>query len=264
MSSSGDPTHGPGEFPQGRIFVPQGPMWDAWVAADGGAVKFSVQVMKTKASWLRRSRPRPFGFALGSAPPARIGEAHGAGTLSSGFATVLGLRNPVQTMSILYGHAADHSGPADPFTPTAEIISDFHQNYQDHDLEDDLLAAARKWTSRVPAPDPATGAARATGARPEVTSATVDVVVSGRRRPVSMLRLGVCSAFQVRDDGVLVTVLTTHMGPPFPDIVRLTDLEPMLFALEHPDREAIAAAFAEKRRQQIEQMRNQDRQGSGQ
>lgn len=266
MSSSGDPTHGSGEPPQGRIFVPEGPFWDAWVAPDGGAVKLSIQAMKVKARWLRRARPRPFGFAPASAHPAieRIGEAHGAGTLSSGVATVLGLRNPVQTMSILYGHGGDPSALADPFAPAAEIISDFHRDYQDRDLEEDLLAAVRKWASRGQTPDPATGAAQASGTRPEVTSATVDVVVSGRRRPVPLLRLGECSAFQVRDESVLVTVLAARMGPQFPDIVRLTDLEPMLFTLEHPDREAIAAAFAEMRNQQINQMRTQDGQGSGQ
>lgn len=98
--------------------------------------------------------------------------------------------------------------------------------------------------------------------RPEVTSATIDIVVSGRRRPVSMLRLGKFSAFQVRDEGVLVTVLASRIGPQFPDIMRLTDLQPMLSVLEHPDTAVIAAALADMRHQHIEQMRNQARHGS--
>jgi hypothetical protein len=72
-----------------------------------------------------------------------------------------------------------------------------------------------------------------------------------------MLRLAGFSAFQAGDDGVLVTVLARHIGSQLPDLVRLTDLEPMLSALEHPDRELIAAALADRRRQHIEQMRNQ-------
>lgn len=233
-------------------------MWDAWVSPGGGAVKLSAQAMKMEARWLRRARPRPFGFASGSAHPApgRIGEAHGAGTLSSGVATMLGFRTAVQTMSIRYGDAAD------PRAPAAEIISDFHRDYHDRDLEDELLDAAGKWARPADAPDAVAGDGRVSDARPEVTPATIDVVVSGRRRRVSMLRLGEFSAFQVRHEGVLVTVLTRHTGPQLPDIVRLTDLEPMLSELEHPDTEVIAAALAGMRQQHIKQMRNQTRHSS--
>lgn len=59
-----------------------------------------------------------------------------------------------------------------------------------------------------------------------------------------------------------MTVLARHMGPEFPDIVRLTDLEPMLSALEHPDMELISAVLTEGRRRHIEQMRNQTRDSS--
>jgi len=85
--------------------------------------------------------------------------------------------------------------------------------------------------------------------RPEVTSVTVDVVVMGRRRPVTMLQRRGVSAFQLREGRVLVTVLARHLGPQFPDIVRMSDLGPMLFGAGAPDEEAIAAAFAERRRQ---------------
>jgi hypothetical protein len=177
--------------------------------------------------------------------------------LSSGVATILGLRTAVQTMSILYGDAAD------PLAPAARIISDFHLEYQDRDLQEALLDAAGKWAGRAEAPEAAVGGdGRVGGSRAEVTSATIDVVVSGRRRPVSMLRRGEFSAFQAGEEGVLVTVLARHMEPQFPDIVRLTDLEPMLSVLEHPDRELIAAALAEGRRRHIEQMRNQTRHSS--
>ena len=54
-----------------------------------------------------------------------------------------------------------------------------------------------------------------------------------------------------------MTVIARHIGPEFPEISRLADLEPMIYELEHPDREAIAAAFAEKRLRQIEEMRSQ-------
>jgi hypothetical protein len=251
VSSSDDPAYGPDEPSQGRIFVPEGPMWEAMVAPNGRAVGLSVKMMKVKARCLRRARPRPFGFAPGSAHPVppRIGEAHGSGTVSSGVATALGLRTAVWTMTIIYGDAANPSAPA------ARIVSDFHREYQDRDLEDTLLDRPTRWPGRTEAAAPARG--QVSGARPEFTSETLDVAVSGRRHSVPMLVLGEFSAFQIRDQGVLVTVRARHMGPAFPEIVSLTDLEPMLYALEHPDREAIAAAFAEKRRQQIEQMRNQ-------
>lgn len=206
--------------------------------------------MKTEARWLRRARPRPFGFAPGGAHPLpeRIGEAHGPGTTLSGIATVLGLRTPVRTMTVIYGDTVE------PPAPAARIISDFHRDYQDRDLEQALLDAALEWRGQV---ETAGGGARATSDQAELRSETVDIFVSGTRRPVSMLVLTEFSAFQVRDEGVLVTVLARHMGRAFPEIVRLTDLEPMLVALEHPDREVIAAAFAEVRRRRVEQMRDQ-------
>jgi hypothetical protein len=37
MSSTGDRAYSPEEPPRGRIYVPQGPVWDAWSAPDGGA-----------------------------------------------------------------------------------------------------------------------------------------------------------------------------------------------------------------------------------
>jgi hypothetical protein len=255
MSSRGDPPDDPDGPRLGRIFMLEGPVFDAWIAPDGGAVKLSVRAMKMQARWLRRARPRPFGFAPGSAHPApeRIEEAHGAGTLSSGVATVLGFCTPVQTMSIRYGD------PADPLAPVTEVISDFHRDYQDRDLEGSLLDAARKWAGRAAAPDPVAEDRPVGGPRAEIISAISDVVVSGRRRPVSVLRLADCSAFQVAEEGVLVTILARHLGPELPDIARLTDLDPMLSALEHPDRELIAAALAERRHRHIEQMRNQTR-----
>lgn len=233
-------------------------MFDAWIAPTGGAVRLSVQAMKMEARWLRRARPRPFGFAPGSAYPApeRIGEAHGAGTLSSGVATVLGFSTAVQTMSIRYGH------PADPLAPAAEVISDFHRDYQDRDLEESLLDAASNWARRAASPDPDTDDRPVTGSRAEAASAINDVLVSGRRRPVPVLRLANFSALQIGEEGVLVTVLARHLGPELPDIVRLTDLEPLLAVLEHPDRDMIAAALAEQRRRHIELMRNQARHGS--
>ncbi len=256
MSSHGDPAQDPEEPAPGKIYVPEGPLWDAWNAPDGGAVKLSIQATKMEARWLRRAKPRPFGFAPGSAYPAagRIGEAHGAGTLSSGVATLLGVRTPVHTMSISYGDAADP-----PSAPAARVISDFHRDYQGRDLEEALLEAAAEWTGQQDAPDAAGSDGQAGGPRPEVTPATIDVVVSGRRRPVPVLRLGKFSAFQISEEGVLVTVLARYMGRQFPDIVRLrpADLEPMLSAMDNPDRELIAAALAELRRQHIEQMRNQ-------
>ncbi len=233
-------------------------MWEAWVAPDGGAVSLSVQVMKVEARWLRRARPRPFGFAADSPhpTPARIGEAHGSGTVSSGLATVLGLRTAVWTMSIFYGDVTDHSVPA------VRIISDFHRPMQDRDLEVALVEAAGEWPGPRAWPDATAGpgragGTRAGGTRAEVTSETAEVVVSGTAGPVHILRLGEMSAFQFRREGVLVTVLARHLGSEFPDIVRLADLGPMISGLEHPDREAIAAAFAEKRRRQIEKMRSQ-------
>ena len=95
------------------------------------------------------------------------------------------------------------------------------------------------------------------GSRPEVTPTAIDIVVSGRRRQVPALRLGQFSAWQIGEQGVLVTLLARHMGAEFPDIVRLADLRPMLAALENPDRGLVAAAIAEMRRQHIEQRRNQ-------
>jgi hypothetical protein len=65
------------------------------------------------------------------------------------------------------------------------------------------------------------------------------------------------SAFEVHHEKVLVIVLARHMGLEFPEIVRLTDLEPMISRLERPDREEIAAAFAWERRQRIEEIQNQ-------
>jgi hypothetical protein len=218
-------------------------------------VKLTIKVMKMQARWLRRARPRPFGFAHGSAhpAPAQLGEAHGAGTLSSGAASLLGLRTAVHTMSVSYGD------PADPHAPAAVIISDFHRDYQDRDPKDALLETAAEWNARAEAPDAAGADEQASGSRPEVTTAEIDVVVSGRRRPISLLRLGEFSAFQVGEEGALVTVLARHMAPKFPDIVRLrpADLELMLSTMENPDKDLIAAALAEQRRRHIEKMRNQ-------
>ncbi len=59
-----------------------------------------------------------------------------------------------------------------------------------------------------------------------------------------------------------MTILARNMGSQFPDIVRLNDLEPMLSVLEHPDKEVVAAALADMRRQHIDQMRNQTRHSS--
>lgn len=253
MSSHDSPAHAPDDPPLGDIYVPEGPMWDAWNAPNGGAVKLVVWATKMKARWLRRARPRPFGFAPGSAhpEPGRIRQAHGAGTLSSGVATALGFRTAVWTMSIRYGDAAD------PAAPAAEITSDFHPEYQDRDLEEALRHAAAAWAERAGAPGAVARDGQAGDTRTEVTSATIDVVVSGRRRPASVLRLGEFSAFQVGEDGVLVTVRARHMGLRFPDIVRLTDLEPMLSDMENLDAKLIAEAIATSRRQHIRQMRNQ-------
>lgn len=250
---SGDPSNARDDRRQEPIAWPDGPMKEAWLAPGGGAVKLSAEAMKMQARWLRRARPRPFGFAPASAHPVPewIDEAYGAGTLSSGVATILGLRTAVHTMSVCYGDSAD------PLAPAAAIVSDFHQDYQDRDLAQELQDAAGRWGRGAEAPDVAADNGEADVLRPDVTSITIDVVVSGRSRPVSMLRLRDFSAFQLRDGGVLVTVLARHMGPQFPDIVRLTDLEPMLSALERPDNHMIATALAEMRRQHTEQSRNQ-------
>lgn len=108
MSSYGDPAQCPNDPPRDWIFVPEGPIWDAWNAPGGGAVKLSVAAQKMQARWLRRARPRPLGFAPGSAHPVpeRIGEAHGSGILSSGVASLLGFRTAVWTMSIVYADAS--------------------------------------------------------------------------------------------------------------------------------------------------------------
>jgi hypothetical protein len=226
---------------------------DAWLAPGGGAVKLSAKAMKMEARWLRRARPRPFGFAPASAHPGpeRIEQACGAGTLSSGVATMLGLRTAVHSMSVCYGDRAD------PLASAAKIVSDFHQDYQHRDLEEELRHAAGQWGRSAEAPDVVPEDGKFGDSRHNVTSVTTDVVVTGRHRAVSTLRLQEFSAFQLRDGGVLVTVLARHMGSQFPDIVRLTDLEPMLSALERPDKEAIATTIAKMRRQHIEQRRNQ-------
>jgi hypothetical protein len=262
---SRDPSETSGDHRQGHAFVPEGPtilsespMMDAWLAPGGGAVKLSALAMKMEARWLRRARPRPFGFAPGTAypVPVRIRHTYGAGTLSSGVATMLGLRTAVRTMSICYGDRAD------PMASTAEIISGLHKDYQERDLEEEFRERLGDWAEcagQPAAPDAVAEDDQVGDSRPAVTSATIDVVVAGRRRPVSLFRLGEFSGFQLRDEGVLVTVLARHMGSQFPDIVRLTDLEPMLSAMEHPDTDVIAAALAEMRRQHIEQRRNQPR-----
>lgn len=250
---SGDPSNASYERPQGPIFGPEGPRMDAWLAPGGGAVQLSAAAMKMEARWLRRARPRPFGFAPASAHPVpeRIEEAYGASTLLSGVATILGLRTAVHTMSVCYGDRAD------PLASAAKIFSDFHQDYQHRDLEEELRHAVGQWGRRAEAPDVVPEDGTAGDSPNDVTSVTIDVVVAGGHRAVSTLRLQELSAFQFRDEGVLVTVLARHMGPQFPDIVRLTDLGPMLSALEHPDKDMIATALAEMRRQHIEQRRNQ-------
>lgn len=209
--------------------------------------------MKMEARWLRRARQRPFGFAPASVHPVpeRVERAYGASTLLSGVATILGLRTAVYTMSVCYGDRADSLASA------AKIVSDFHRDYQHRDLEEELRYAAGQWGRQAEAPDVVPEDGKAGDSQNDVTSVTIDVVVAGRHRAASTLRLREFSAFQLRDGGVLVTVLARHMGSQFPDIVRLTDLEPMLSALEHPDKEVIATAIAEMRRQHIEQRRNQ-------
>jgi hypothetical protein len=222
---------------------------DAWLAPGGGAVKLSAGAMKMEARWLRRARQRPFGFAPAESHPVpvRIENACGAGTLSSGVASVLGLRTAVHTMSVRYGDRAD------PLAPAARVVSDFHRDYQDRDLEESLRNAAGRWGRRPEAPDAVPEEGKPGYQEPEVTSVTINVGVAGRSRSVSMLRLREFSAFQFRDGRVLVTVLARHLGPQFPDIVRLSDLGPMLSELEHPDEDAIVAALAELRRQHDEQ-----------
>jgi hypothetical protein len=258
MSSDDDPAGGPADALRGRIYVPEGSAWDAWNAPDGGAVKLAVLATRMEARWLRRPRPRPFGFPPGSSHPVpeRIGEAHGAGRLSTGAASVLGFRTAVRTMSIRYGDAAD------PLAPAAEVISDFHREYQDRDLREALLDTSGTWAGPAEAPDAADADGQVRDSRAEVTPAAIDVTMSGRQRPASVLQLGRFTAFQLREEGVLVTVLARHMGPQFPGIVRLTDLEPMLSKMENIDTELVAEALAEKRREHLEQMRNQTRHGS--
>ncbi|HTA14941.1 MAG TPA: hypothetical protein VK781_08805 [Solirubrobacteraceae bacterium] len=253
MSSHADPAQDPKE-PSRR-----GPFGDAWVAPDGGAVKLSEQALKMQAGWLRRAKPQPFGFAPSSArpEPERIGNAHGAGTLSSGIATMLGARTPVHTMSMRYGDAADAQAPA------AEIISDFHREMQDRDLEETLRDAPEEWTGPTEDDldlDALTRSWQDSDSQPDIASATIDVVVLGRRRPVPMLLLGDFSAFQFSEGGVLVTIVARHMEPQFPDIVRLSDLEPLISEMERrletPEaKEAAAAYFAEHRRQEAERQR---------
>ena len=114
-------------------------------------------------------------------------------------------------MSIGYGDSADLAAP------TAEIISDFHQEYQDRDLEEALWRAAGKWAGRAETLGAAADG-KAGDASAEVTSGMAHVVVSGRQRPAPVLRLGEFSAFQVTEEGVLVTVVARHMGVRFPDV----------------------------------------------
>jgi hypothetical protein len=250
---SGDPPSASDDRQQEPMFGLEGPWTDAWLAPGGGAQKLCAEAMKMEVRWLRRARPRPFGFAPGSAHPVpeRIEHAYGAGTLSRGIATILGLRTAVHTMSICYGDRAD------PLAAAAEIVSDFHHDYQDRRLDEELRDAAGRWGRHAEPSDVVPEDGQVGHTPPKVTPVTTDVAIAGRLRPLAMLPLGDFSAFQFRDEGVLVTVIARHMGPQFPDIVRLTDLEPMLSAMEHPDKELIATAFAEMRRQHIEQRRNQ-------
>lgn len=250
--SSDPPDAGDDHLP-GSVFWPAGPKMDAWLAPGGGAVKLSAWAMKRQAQWLRRARQRPFGFAPGSAHPVpgRIEDAYGAGTLWSGAKAILGLRTAVHTMAVCYGDRAD------PGAPAATIVSDFRKDYRDRGLEEELREAASRWGLRAQAPDAGPEDGEAGHWRPDVAPVTIDVIVAGRRRPVSMFRLREFSAFQLRDKAVLVTVVVRHMGPQFPDIVRLIDLEPMLSALDRPDMEAIAAALAEMRRQHTGHRPNQ-------
>lgn len=186
MSSHDDPAHDSEDAPQRRIYVPEGPMLDAWNAPDGGAVKLAVLATRMEARWLRRARPQSFGFAPESEHPApvRIGEAHGSGRLSSAAASALGFRTAVRTMSIRYGDAAD------PLAPAAEVISDFHREYHDRDLREALLDASRTWAGRAGAPGALLAGGQATDPQAEVTPEEADVVVTGRRRHVPVLRLG--------------------------------------------------------------------------
>jgi hypothetical protein len=138
-----------------------------------------------------------------------------------------------------------------------EMESDFHREYHDRDLREAFLDVSGAWAGRAGAPEAVAAKGQVEDSWAEVGVATIDVVVSGRRRPVPVLRIGRFSAFQVREEGVLVTVLASNMELRFPGLVRLTDLELMLFAMENIDTELIAEALAEERREHIEQMRNQ-------
>ncbi len=242
MSSHGDATQRDEDLPPGRVYTPS-----------DRTVDWSIRAKQREARWLRRARPRPFGFAPGTAHPMpeRIGEARGETTMLRLFASTLGLPtrpSPVLRMSIIYRDTAD------PAAPAAEVTSAFYRDYQHiWDLETELRDAVLKWAEQAEAPeafDPSGPFARTlrAAARDDrtvpVTKARVDVVVSGCRQSVSMLGLGDCGAFQIREEGVLVTVVARHMGPESPEIVRLTDLEAMIAARSHIDRDAIVATLS--------------------
>jgi len=231
-----------------RIFVPEGPFFDGLVAPDGLAVRLSIQAAKAEARWLRRVRPRPFGFAAGSShpEPATIGQAHGPATPVSGLATLLGSRTPVWTMKICYGGA-------DPPRPRAWVITDFHRDMQDRDVRHSLLTAAADWSG-----------ARVAGWWADETdiddsnfaTGTADIRVDGHEVTVTVVEQSPARAFQLWRDGVLITVVARDMTE-FPELARLNDLEPMLTAMENVDRNLVASVLAEERRRQIEEMRRQ-------
>jgi hypothetical protein len=239
VSSHDDQSYNPEGSPPGRGYTPS-----------DRAVDWSIRAGQMEARWLRRARPRPFGFAPGSAHPVpeRIGEADGTDTLSFWVAKMLGFRVAVGRMSIIYGDAGD------PAAPVAEITSAFHREWQHiWDVETELRDAVLKWAELAEAPeafDPYGPHARGLRAAAranrsvKVTKASIDVVASGGRHRAELLGLGECSAFRVRQDDVQVTVVARHLGPEFPEIVRLTDLEPMISARYRIDREATAAALA--------------------
>jgi hypothetical protein len=235
-------------------------MWDT-ISPDSPVVELNVQAMRLQARKLRLARVRPFGFAPGSAHPTPPGivDVNGPGTLSSGLANVLGFRAAVWSMSISYGDVADRAAPA------AMVYSDFHhQSHEARNLEETMLGVASRWRDQATAPGGVAAAAgigegQGSAGPTGLTSARCEVSISGVRRQVPLLRLAEFSAWQSSHDKVLVTVVARHMDAEFPELVRLADLEPMIQPLEHPDRNAIAAAYTAMRNRHTEQMRHPGR-----